>query len=97
MADFVLRGIEPEMAERIKALARERSWAINDVILHLIKQSLGMNPVVDESKAMSFAAAPVREVVGRGGYHLFGQDEDHAMRAAIEAFERLPVQAAPLS
>lgn len=97
MADFVLRGIEPEVAERIKNLARERSWAINDVILHLIKQGLGMNPVADETKAMSFSAAPVREVVGRGGYHLFGQDEDRAMQAAIEAFERLPVQASSLS
>lgn len=42
MADILLRDIDPEMAERIKAMARERDWPIHDVILHLLRQGLGM-------------------------------------------------------
>jgi len=42
MPDFLVRDIDPAIAERIKRLARDRGWPINDVILHLIKQALGM-------------------------------------------------------
>ncbi|HEX7338481.1 MAG TPA: hypothetical protein VF271_00955 [Rhodanobacteraceae bacterium] len=30
------------MAERIKTLARERKWSINDVILHALRYGLGL-------------------------------------------------------
>nr|WP_233171671.1 hypothetical protein [Dyella sp. ASV21] len=30
------------MAERIKALAKERQWSINDVVLHALRHGLGM-------------------------------------------------------
>lgn len=95
MPDFVLRGIEPDIAERIKGIARERSWAINDVILHLIKQSLNIE-VSEEARQLSITAVPLRELTGRG-YQNLANEEDAAMRAAIEAFERLPVTATVFS
>jgi hypothetical protein len=42
MADFLLRDIDDKVAERIKELARQRGWPLNDVILHLVKQALGL-------------------------------------------------------
>jgi len=42
MADFLLRDIDERVAERIKELARQRGWPLNDVILHLVKQALGL-------------------------------------------------------
>jgi|SRR5688572_15917274 len=42
MADFLLRDIDERVAERIKEIARQKGWPLNDVILHLVKQALGM-------------------------------------------------------
>lgn len=42
MPDFLIRDIDADVADRIKRLARERGWPINDVILRLIKEALGM-------------------------------------------------------
>ena len=41
MPDILVRNIEEVIAERIKAIAREREWSINDVIVHLLRQGLG--------------------------------------------------------
>ena len=43
MADFLLRDIDERVAERIKEMARQRGWPLNDVILHLIKLALGLS------------------------------------------------------
>jgi len=42
MPDFLVRDIDPAIADRIKRIARDRGWPINDVILNLLKQALGM-------------------------------------------------------
>ena len=42
MADFLLRGIDERVAERIKEIARQKGWPLNDVILLLLKQALGL-------------------------------------------------------
>lgn len=42
MADFLLRDIDERVAERIKELARQKGWPLNDVILLLVKQALGL-------------------------------------------------------
>lgn len=42
MADFLLRDIDERVAERIKEIARQKGWPLNDVILLLVKQALGM-------------------------------------------------------
>jgi hypothetical protein len=54
MADFLLRDIDERVAERIKELARQRGWPLNDVILHLVKQALGLSePDPPQSQATS--------------------------------------------
>ena len=42
MADFLLRDIDERVADRIKEMARKKGWPLNDVILHLLKVSLGL-------------------------------------------------------
>jgi hypothetical protein len=42
--DIVVRHIDEGMAERIKTLARERRWSINEVVLHALRHGLGMSP-----------------------------------------------------
>lgn len=42
--DIVVRHIDDQMAERIKSLARERRWSINEVILHALRHGLGLGP-----------------------------------------------------
>jgi len=41
MADFLVRDIDERVAERLKELARQKGWPLNDVILHLLKTELG--------------------------------------------------------
>lgn len=75
MPDFLVRDIEPQVADRIKRIARERGWPINDVILRLLKEALGM--VQPE--------APVPGDIAR----LAGTFEDEESRALAEAMKAL--------
>lgn len=42
MSDLVIKHIDKLLAERIKTLARDRRWSINDVVLHALRHGLGM-------------------------------------------------------
>ncbi|BBD78754.1 hypothetical protein [Aerosticca soli] len=42
MSDLLIRHIDAAMVERIKTLARERRWTINDVVLHALRSGLGL-------------------------------------------------------
>lgn len=42
MPDIVIRDIDTVMAERIKQLAKERHWSLNDVVLHALRHGLRM-------------------------------------------------------
>ncbi|MDX2298199.1 MAG: hypothetical protein NW204_00585 [Xanthomonadaceae bacterium] len=42
MADILLRDVDNGMVERVKQIARERGWPIHDVLLHALKQGLGI-------------------------------------------------------
>jgi hypothetical protein len=42
VADFLLRDIDERVANRVKEIARQKGWPLNDVLLHLVKQALGM-------------------------------------------------------
>ncbi|CAN5325759.1 hypothetical protein BH11PSE14_BH11PSE14_19250 [soil metagenome] len=80
MADFLLRDIDERVAERIKELARQRGWPLNDVILYLLKQSLGFTDP---------EPAPVPGDIAR----LLGSWDDAETRAfneAMNAFSGLP-------
>lgn len=43
MPDIVIRHIDRLMAERIKLLAKERQWSINDVVLQALRHGLGVS------------------------------------------------------
>jgi hypothetical protein len=80
MADFLVRDIDEIMAERIKEMARQRGWPLNAVILHLIKQALGMAepeppPVPGDIARLTGAWA---------------DEEARAFEAAMKAFSGLP-------
>lgn len=75
------------MAERIKALARERNWSINDVIINLLKQGLGL------AKDASAAASPHQDIALMAG--TWDPSEAAAFRAAVEAFENIPAEPEP--
>lgn len=80
MADFLLRDIDERVAERIKELARQKGWPLNDVIMHLVKQALGL-------------AEPDPPPVPGDIARLTGawQDEESkAFEAAMRAFSDLP-------
>jgi hypothetical protein len=80
MADFLLRDIDERVAERIKELARQKGWPLNDVILHLLKQALGL---VDPEPA------PVPGDIARlsGAWN---EEEARAFQEAMAAMSGLP-------
>ena len=89
MPDFMLRGIDGELAERIKTIARDRKWALNDVILHLLRQALGLTEEDISSRGMR------GDIATLGG--TWPAAEAAAFRQALEAFEGLPVEELPLN
>ena len=79
MPDFLVRDIEPQVADRIKRIARERGWPINDVILRLIKEALGMvQPEVP-------LPGDIARLAGT-----FEDDESRALAEAMNALKELP-------
>lgn len=83
--DILVRHIDDLTAERIKAIARERQWSINEVILHALRHGLGFDEEADSPHELHDIA------------HLRGTweaTEAAAFRKALEAFER--VESSPL-
>lgn len=80
MPDFLIRDIDPVVADRIKRLARERGWPINDMIMHLIKQALGL--VAPDPPP---TPGDIARLTGA-----FEDDESRAFREAMEAMKGLP-------
>ena len=87
MADFQLRGIETAIVDKVKAIARERNWSINDVMLHLLRQALGfVEPEAQPAKTPGdISSLP----------STLAQDESAALLEAIKAFESLPEDRSP--
>ena len=80
MADFLLRDIDERVAERIKEIARQKGWPLNDVILLLLKQALGLAdpeppPVPGDIARLTGA---------------WNDDETKAFAAAMAAMSDLP-------
>jgi hypothetical protein len=80
MADFLLRDIDERVAERIKEMARQKGWPLNDVILLLVKQALGLAEP---------EPAPVPGDIARltGAWN---DDESRAFEEAMAAMSSLP-------
>ncbi|MFY8135097.1 MAG: hypothetical protein ACOVKS_08850 [Aquimonas sp.] len=75
MPDILVKDIDPDIAERIKRIARDRGWPINDVVLSLLRQALGMEK----------PEPPLPGDIAR----LTGTWEDEESRALHEAIEAL--------
>lgn len=79
MPDFLVRDIDPQVADRIKRIARERGWPINDVILRLIKEALGM---VQPEPPLP---GDIAKLAGS-----FEDEESRAFTEALRALQGLP-------
>lgn len=75
MPDILVKDIDPEIAERIKRIARDRGWPLNDVVISLLRQALGMEK----------PEPPLPGDIAR----LTGTWEDEESRALSEAIEAL--------
>ncbi len=80
MADFLLRDIDERVAERIKEIARQRGWPLNDVILDLIKQALGLSEPEPAPEPGDIA-----RLIGA-----WDDAETRAFKEAMQAFTGLP-------
>lgn len=80
MADFLLRDIDERVAERIKEIARQKGWPLNDVILLLLKQALGM--VEPEPPPIP---GDIARLTGA-----WSDEEAKAFAAAMNALDNLP-------
>jgi hypothetical protein len=78
--DILVRDIEDSVAERIKTIARERNWSINDVILHVLRHSLGFG-------GEDVSNREIHDVAVLSG--TWDTRESAAFRTALEAFERI--------
>ena len=81
MPDIVIRGIDNDVAERIKEIARLNGLPINDVLLKLLRQALKLDI---ETLAVGNPKQDIARLTGS-----WGKDETEALRAAIEAFQKI--------
>lgn len=75
MPDFLIRDIDADTAERIKAFAHARGCSLNAAMLHLLRQAL-----LDAGGA---------EAVEPAAEHL-SEDEARAFKEAMSALQGLP-------
>ncbi|ODU43342.1 hypothetical protein [uncultured Aquimonas sp.] len=78
MPDILVKDIDPDIAERIKRMARDRGWPINDVVLSLLRQALGM-----EKPEMPLPG-DIARLTGT-----WEDEESRALKEAIEALHKL--------
>jgi len=78
--DILVRNIDESVAERIKAIALERNWSINEVILHVLRHSLGFG-------GEDVTHREIHDVAVLSG--TWDTRESTAFRTALEAFERI--------
>ena len=83
MPDILVRNIEEVVAERIKVIAREHQWSINEVILHILKQSLGFG-------GEDIFKREMHDIAVLAG--TWDPGETAAFRSAVEAFEQVDGQ-----
>ena len=53
MTDILIREVDDAIAERLRQVAVERNWPVNQVILHALRVALGLDP--DYVEATGFA------------------------------------------
>ena len=82
MPDILVRNIDDATAERIKSIARERNWSINEVIVYILRHSLGFGgeDIVKRDR-------DIHDVAVLAG--TWDPKETAAFRTALEAFEQV--------
>ncbi|UXI68241.1 hypothetical protein [Tahibacter amnicola] len=80
MPDILVRHIDDTLAERIKEIAREHQWSINEAILHALRRGVGLSE--DD-----IARRELHDIAVLSG--TWESNETAAFRAALEAFERV--------
>jgi hypothetical protein len=80
--DILVRNIDDATAERIKTIARERNWSINDVIVHVLRHSLGLG-----GEDVMRRDRDIHDVAVLAG--TWDPKESAAFRTALEAFEKV--------
>jgi hypothetical protein len=76
--DILVRNIDEVVADRIKAIARDKQWSINEVILQLLRQGLGFS----DDDVLHRETQDIALLAGA-----WDARETAAFRSAIEAFE----------
>ena len=82
MPDILVRNIEDAVAERIKTIARERNWSINEVIIYVLRHSLGFG-----GEDIMRRDGDLHDVAVLAG--TWDPREAAAFRTALEAFEKV--------
>ena len=80
MPDILVRNIDNALAERIKTLARERNWSINEVIVHLLRHGLGLG-------GEDLTHREVHDIAELSG--TWKPNESSVFREAVEAFQKI--------
>jgi GMP synthase-like glutamine amidotransferase len=78
MPDLLIKDIDSETADRIKRIARERGWPINDVVINLLREALGL------SKPEPPLPGDIARLTGT-----WEDEESKALNEAIEALRKL--------
>jgi hypothetical protein len=85
MPDIMIRHIDRLMAERIKVLAKERQWSVNDVVLQALRHGLGV------SESTGLLAETLRESRDLTASASGGQWDASEQAAFQEAMQALTV------
>ncbi len=93
VAEFQLKDIDAAIAQRVKALARERGCSVNEVFLYLIRDGLGL--IEEESSGPSADSALHARTVTGAVPNQLADEEAAVLRAAMEALEQLPEDHSP--
>ena len=62
MKAFTIRGVEPEVAEKLKMTAQEQGKSVNQIVLDFIKKNLGF----EKGKKHSQEYTDLDDLFGRG-------------------------------
>lgn len=79
MPDILVRHIDDALADRIKEIAREHQWSINEAILYALRRGVGLEA--------EDARDELHDIATLSG--TWGSTETAAFRAALDAFERV--------
>lgn len=80
MPDILVRHIDDTLADRIKEIAREHQWSLNEAILYALRRGVGL--AGDDATRRE-----LHDIAMLSG--TWESTETAAFRAALDAFERV--------